>query len=101
MVKTDKDTVRRLAALCRIHCTPQEEEELLEGLQKILNYVDRLDEIDTENVSPCDHVIAGMVNVEREDEVGPVLDTQTFLQNAPAHVGGMIRVPPVIKNHIS
>ena len=38
-----------------------------------------------------------MANVTREDVVGELLNREAFLANAPSHVGGMIRVPPVIK----
>jgi aspartyl-tRNA(Asn)/glutamyl-tRNA(Gln) amidotransferase subunit C len=38
-----------------------------------------------------------MSSILREDEVTETLDRETFLANSPAHIGGMIRVPPIIK----
>ena len=66
-------------------------------LASILKYVDQLKEVDTAGVEPCYSVLATLTNVMRGDEVGELLPRDLFLANAPAHVGGMIRVPPVIK----
>lgn len=93
----NKETVKKLTQLCRIDCTEEEKDLLLMNLEKILNYIDQLDEIDTSDVLPLDHVLEDVVNVMREDEVGPLLKRETFLENAPSHVAGMIRVPQVIK----
>lgn len=97
MAKLDKETIEQLTHLCRIDCTEEEQESLLNDLRKVLTYFEQLQEIDTENVQPCNHVLENMMNVMREDEIGECLDRETFLANAPSHIGGMIRVPPVIK----
>lgn len=97
MAKLDKETIEQLTHLCRIDCTEEEQEALLKDLRKILEYFEQLEQIDTENVPPCNHVLEGMSNVMREDVVGNVLDREIFLANAPSHIGGMIRVPPIIK----
>lgn len=97
MANLNKETIQQLTRLCRIDCTEEEQESLLKDLKQILDYIEQLQEIDTENVSPCNHVLENMVNVMREDVVGKVLDREAFLANAPSHIGGMIRVPPVIK----
>lgn len=99
MAKLNKETIKKLTRLCRIDCTEEEQDSLLEDLKKILNYVEQLQEIDTENVPPCNQVIEGMANVMREDVIGKVLKRETFLANAPAHIGGMVRVPPIIKQN--
>lgn len=97
MVQLDKNVIKSLIQLSRIDCSEEEQESLLGDLQKILNYIDQLNEIDTSDVSPCNHVLAEITNVMREDEVGETLPREVFLANAPAHVGGMIKVPPVLK----
>jgi aspartyl-tRNA(Asn)/glutamyl-tRNA(Gln) amidotransferase subunit C len=98
MAKVDEETIKELSRLCRIECTEEEQKSLLKDLKKILDYIEQLQQIDTENVPPCNHIFEEMVNVMREDEVGEVLNREVFLANAPSHVGGMIRVPPVIKS---
>ena len=99
MANLDKETIKYLSELCRIECTDEEQASLLEDLGSILGYIDQLNEIDTENVPPCNHVLADMANVMREDVVGETLPRETFLENAPSQVGGLIRVPPVIKQN--
>lgn len=93
----NKESIQELTRLCRIDCTEEEQESLLNDLEKILAYFEQLEQIDTDNVPPCNHVLEAMSNVMREDIVGEVLNRDAFLNNAPSHVGGMIRVPPVIK----
>ncbi len=97
MVKLDKQTIQDLTRLCRIDCTEEEQESLLKDLEKILKHIEQLENINTDNVPVCNHILEGMANVMREDRVGEVLNREVFLANAPSHVGGMIRVPPVIK----
>jgi len=98
MPQLHKETISKLTKLSRIDCSEEEQEKLLADLKRILNYIDQLQEINTDNVTPCDHVLADMLNVMREDVVGPTMPRETFLNNAPSHVGGLIRVPPVLKN---
>ena len=99
MSKLNKESARQLSRLCHIDCGEEELDGLLQDLEKILQYIELLDEIDTTDAAPCNHIIEGMANVMREDIVGAVLDRDTFLTNAPSHIGGMIRVPPVIKQN--
>ena len=101
MSKLTKETIKMLAQLCAIRCTPEEEEALLGDLEKIMAHFELLSEVDTENVEPCSHVLVGMVNVMREDEIGSTMPRKEFLDNSPDHVGGMIKVPPVIQQHVS
>lgn len=95
----DKKMVQDLAALCRIQCDDEEQEAILKDFNKILDYMKQLKEVDTEDVAPCDHVIEGMVNVTREDKAGTPMPRRTFLDLAPEEIGGMVRVPPVIKEN--
>lgn len=96
MATLDKDLIKYLSKLSKIDCSDEEQEAILKDLQNILNYIDLLEEVDTDAVQPCNHVLAGMQNVMREDRVEETLSREKFLENAPAHVGGLIRVPPVI-----
>ena len=97
MSNLNKETIKTLVRLSRIECTEEEQDSLLNDLAKILTYFKQLEEIDTENVSPCNQVLEGMANVMREDTVGEPMPRETFLSNVPSQIGGMIRVPPVIK----
>lgn len=97
MAQFNQQTIRELSELSRIHCSEEEEKKYLKDLQEIFEYFNLLDEIDTKDIQPLNHVIEGMVNVERDDVVGKTLAREVFLDNAPAQIGGMIRVPTVIK----
>ena len=99
MSDLNKETIKQLTRLCRIDCTEEEQELILKDLKKILDYIEQLKEIDTENILPCNQVLDDYSSAMREDEVGPVLDREAFLKNAPSHIGGMLRVPPVIKQN--
>lgn len=96
MTHLHEEQIKKLTELCRIDCTPEEEQSLLGDLEKILAYVDQLQEINTENVKPCNHVLAGISNVMRDDVVGDTLPRELFLSNAPAHINGRLKVPTVI-----
>lgn len=96
MVDLDEKMIGDLSRLCRIHCSDEEQKALLADLKKILEHIEQLSEVDTENVEPCYHVSEEIKSVFREDEVGNLLEREKFLENAP-HVAGMIKVPTVIK----
>lgn len=98
MSKLNKEMIKSLITLSRIDCSEEEQEHLLKDLEKILGYIAQLNEIDTTQVAPCNHVLEGINNVMREDVVGETLPREDFLANAPAQIGGMIRVPPVMKS---
>jgi aspartyl-tRNA(Asn)/glutamyl-tRNA(Gln) amidotransferase subunit C len=97
MPDIDENELDKLAKLSRIEMTPEEKKKLLQNLSKILSYIELLSELDTEGVAPCNHIIETLHSVMREDEIGELLPRDVFLANSPSHVGGMIRVPPVIK----
>jgi len=92
----DQDGLKHLARLCRISLDDAESEKLAVNLKKILRYVDQLKEVDTEGIEPCHIVHPEPTVVMREDEIGATLDRQKFLDNAPEHTGGMVRVPKVL-----
>lgn len=98
MANLDKETIKKLTQLCRIDCSEEEQESLLQDLEKTLSYIEQLQEINTDDVLPCNQVLENMGNVMREDVIGEVLNRELFLENAPSHIGGMIRVPTVIKS---
>ena len=97
MDQLNKEIIKKLTRLCRIDCTEDEQDALLIDLQKIIGYIELLQEIDTENIEPCSHVVNGMSHTLRDDEIGETMKREDFLANAPSHIGGMVRVPPILK----
>ena len=99
MKKFDKETLQHLQNLCRIKCSEEENEIFVENIKKVLDYMEMLKEVDTENVKPLYQVSEGSYLPLREDIIGDTLDRQTFLNNAPSSTAGMVRVPPIIKTN--
>lgn len=96
-----KEDVQELSKLCRILCTEDEIDHLTKDLDKILSYIEQLQQVDTTGVRPCNTVLEELCSVFREDQTGKTLERDTFLANAPSKVAGMVKVPPVIKGHTS
>jgi aspartyl-tRNA(Asn)/glutamyl-tRNA(Gln) amidotransferase subunit C len=97
-MEMNQDTIHALTALSRIGCTEEEQEALLKDIQKILAYIEQLNEVDVSNVLPCNQVISDQFNVFREDVVGQTLSSALFLELAPSKTGGFIRVPKVLSS---
>ena len=98
MAELDNNTIKYLAELSRIAVSKEEEASLLEDLRKILGYAEQLNEVDTSDVEPCTYVTkAADMTPLRDDEVETSLTRDEFLKGAPDQIGGMVRVPPVIK----
>lgn len=97
MKEMNHSQIDHLAKLCRIECSEEEKQQLAKNLSQILAYIEQLDELDTENVPPCSRVLETIKNVLRDDVVGETISREEFLQNSGSHVGGMVRVPPIIK----
>jgi aspartyl-tRNA(Asn)/glutamyl-tRNA(Gln) amidotransferase subunit C len=97
MQEFDEKELTKLTKLCRIECTEEEKKTLQLQIARFLKYIQQLDEVDTTGVLPCYRVLETQANVMREDLIEDSLSRDLFLSNAPSHVGGMIRVPPVIK----
>lgn len=89
------EDVRKVSLLARLDLTDDELETMTDQLGQIVDYVDLLSELDTENVEPMAHPI-DLANVFGEDAVRPSLDRTHALQNAPRHDGTCYLVPAVL-----
>ena len=97
MGKITKDDVAYVASLAQLSLTPEVQERLLKEMGDILEYMDKLNELDTSNIEPTMHAMA-MTNVFREDVVGPSLERETALMNAPKTDGVYFLVPKILDN---
>ncbi|MBI4590400.1 MAG: Asp-tRNA(Asn)/Glu-tRNA(Gln) amidotransferase subunit GatC [Candidatus Rokubacteria bacterium] len=88
--------VEHVARLARLDLSQAEKERMRSQLDAILTYIDKLRQLDTDNVEPTSHAIP-MVNVMREDEVRPCLPTEAMLANAPERASDFFRVPRIIE----
>ena len=95
MAITIKD-VEYVARLARLKLTQDEKEKYVRQLGDILNYINKLNELDTSKVEPTSHVIS-LSNVFREDKVKESLPAEEILSNAPQKSRGFFRVKKVIE----
>jgi aspartyl-tRNA(Asn)/glutamyl-tRNA(Gln) amidotransferase subunit C len=97
MKDIDKNILENLTLQCKIELPEEEKEGFLNDLARILEYSHLLDQVDTEHVEPCYHVLPEMQNVFRKDEVIETMTKEELLQNASDHIGGMIKVPKLFQ----
>jgi len=95
-MKLTREEVERVAMLARLRLTAAEESRLAEQLDKILQYMEKLNQLDTSEVEPFTHAV-DVVNAWREDSVTNQPDPEALLANAPAREGGFFKVPKLIE----
>jgi len=99
-VKTTEKEVRYIAELAHLNLSDEEVKAYQADLEEILSYVDKLQELNVDDVAPMSHVLqpgeAENVSV-RDDELKPSFDRDRALQNAPLAGAGHFKVPLVIE----
>jgi aspartyl-tRNA(Asn)/glutamyl-tRNA(Gln) amidotransferase subunit C len=91
-----KIPIEHLASLARLSLSDKESELFGTQIESILEYIDKLNELDTENVEPTSHVIE-INNVLREDIRRESLSREDALMNAPDRTAKFFRVPKIIE----
>jgi aspartyl-tRNA(Asn)/glutamyl-tRNA(Gln) amidotransferase subunit C len=89
--------VDKLAHLARLKFDEAEKQEIKSDLQRMIGFVEKLNELDLEKVEPLLHM-SGEVNVLREDEIEGSVSRSEALKNAPLHDEQFFKVPKVIKH---
>lgn len=95
-MQVDKQTLENIAHLARLHFDEAQTEKMIAEMSKILSWMEKLNEIDTEAISPLIHISQEM-NVLRNDEAQPSLEHERGLLNAPKRDANYFRVPKVIE----
>ena len=88
--------IDRLAQLAKLKFSEEEKKELKTDLERMIEFVEKLKEVDTTGIEPLLH-ITDAVNVLREDEVKQTITKEEALLNAPLTDGNFFKVPKVIK----
>jgi len=88
--------IEYVARLARLELDDESRKYFASQLEKILEYVRKLNELDTDEVEPLSHILP-LKNVWRTDEVKESLSREEALRNSPAHKDGMFIVPKVIE----
>jgi aspartyl-tRNA(Asn)/glutamyl-tRNA(Gln) amidotransferase subunit C len=89
-----REQVRHVAVLARLGLQPGDEEFYAQQLSGILGHIDRLQELDTDDIPPTAQVVE-VANALREDVPRPGLTQEEALSNALAAVDGFFRVPSI------
>lgn len=94
-MKLNNETISKIAHLARLEVNDTEREVLMEDMNKILSFMDKLNELDTEGVEPLIY-LTNEVNVYREDVVQKEITVEEALKNAPNQDGTYFRIAKVI-----
>ena len=95
-MEVNEKLVQQLADLARLEFSEQETAEIKGDLQRMITFVEKLNELDTTNVKPLLHMTADG-NALRADKVVPSITREEGLKNAPAASDQYFKVPKVIK----
>ncbi|HET6747169.1 MAG TPA: Asp-tRNA(Asn)/Glu-tRNA(Gln) amidotransferase subunit GatC [Candidatus Saccharimonadales bacterium] len=96
MTQISTDDVRHLAQLSSLQLSDQEIGSLKDDIVNILNYVDLLAELDTENVEPT-YQVTGLENIWRSDEIeNGAITREQLLALAPQAQDNQVKVPKVL-----
>lgn len=95
-MKVDTNTLKKIAHLARLEFDETSAEKMTQDMTQILDWVEQLNEVDTEGVEPIT-TLSSEVNVLREDKVGEHLPHESGLKNAPQRDSDYFRVPKVLE----
>ena len=96
-MKLEKKDIKHIADLARIELNDKEIQKYGNQLSAILDYIDQLSEVNTDNIEPTAQV-TGLVNVSREDEAKDwdSVERKMALEEAPELEGGQVKVKKVL-----
>jgi aspartyl-tRNA(Asn)/glutamyl-tRNA(Gln) amidotransferase subunit C len=96
LMEVNDALVEKLANLARLKFEAAEKDDIKKDLQKMISFVEKLNEIDTTGVEPLLHM-TDEINVLREDQIKGSISKDEALKNAPLHDEHFFKVPKVIK----
>lgn len=89
------ETIEYVSILAKLELSDAEKEAAKKDMGRMLNYIDKLNELDTMGVEPMSHVFP-VQNVFRDDVVTNGDDRENILKNAPEQKDGMFAVPKIL-----
>lgn len=92
-----KKEVEKIAELAKLKFSEEELENFTHQMNDILKYMEKLNELNTDNVEPLSHPIES-TNVFRNDELKSSISTNDALKNAPLADENYFKVPKVIQD---
>lgn len=98
MSKITKDTVEYIARLASLKFAPEQLSVYTKKFSSVLEYVEKLNKLDTKGVKPTSHAIENISARMREDAVNKFDAADEIVKNAPQKHGRLVEVPKVIEN---
>ena len=95
-MKLTREEVAKAALLARLRLTEEEQKQLTAELDDVLQYMEKLNQLDTANVEPFGHAV-DRVNALREDQVTNQPAIDALLANAPERDDSFFKVPKIIE----
>jgi aspartyl-tRNA(Asn)/glutamyl-tRNA(Gln) amidotransferase subunit C len=95
-MKISKEEIEHIASLARLYLSEEEKELFGSQLSSILDYMEKLNELDTKDIEPTSHVLP-LSNVMRDDIPQPSIPREDALMNAPDRTDKFYRVPKIIE----
>ncbi len=95
-MKIDKNTINKIARLSRIKLDDKESEDYIKDLNSILDWVEQLNEVNTENIEPLSNISSSILPT-REDVSKDANSSDEILENAPDKLEGFFAVPKVVE----
>ena len=95
-MKIARQEVEHVAVLARLALNETELDQVTDQMNQILGYVDKLNELDTDGITPTAHAVP-VENAFREDIVRPSIGHDKALKNAPEAANNCFRVPKIIE----
>lgn len=92
----NREVLDKIAHLARLEFDEKDSEKMMKDMTAIVNWVEKLNEVDTEGVEPLT-TMSHEINSLREDEVKPHLDHEEAVKNAPKKDSDYFRVPKVLE----
>ena len=90
------ETIEYVSILAKLELTETEKEQAKNDMGRMLDYIDKLNELDTKGVEPVSHIFP-VYNVFREDIILNGDDRDSILKNAPATKDGCFKVPKTVE----
>jgi aspartyl-tRNA(Asn)/glutamyl-tRNA(Gln) amidotransferase subunit C len=94
-MKIDRALLDKMAHLARLEFDDQDAEKMMQDMTNITNWVDKLNEVDTNGIEPLTSM-THEINALREDKTEPQIPADEVLKNAPVKNADYFRVPKVL-----
>ena len=95
-MKISREEIEHIAVLARLSLSEEEKDLFGSQLSSLLDYMEKLNELDTRDIEPTSHVLS-LHNVMREDTLTSSIPREDALMNAPSRTEKFYRVPKIIE----